>query len=122
MLTKEGKRINQDDVNIYWELRDARVSLGDMYEDIRDIETQLHSKIKKILIEEFGVENWWRGGVPEEIRSSAVVSRERDVEPIDEYCYTSFIDLKKILDAKWAIFSRFLPRNVVSKKRELLLI
>jgi predicted transcriptional regulator len=120
LLTKEGERINQDDVNIYCELRDARVSLGDMYEDIRDIETQLHSKIKKILIEEFGTENWWRDGIPVEIRCSVVESRERDVEPIDEYCYTNFRGLRKILDAKWKIFKGFLPKNVGSNKRELL--
>jgi predicted transcriptional regulator len=120
MLTKEGEIINKDDVKIYCELRDARVSLGDMYEDIRDIETQLHSKIKKIFIEEFGVENWWKDGVPVEIRSSAAGSRERDKEPIDKYCYTNFIDLKKILDAKWVIFSKFLPKDVASNRRELL--
>jgi len=120
LLLKEGERINQDDVKIYCELRDARVSLGDMYEDIRAIETQLHFKIRKILIKEFGMENWWRSGVPEGIRTSAVCSQEKDAEPIDKYCYTSFIDLKKILDANWTIFSKFLPKNVVSNKRELL--
>lgn len=120
LLTKEGERINQDDVKIYCELRDARVSLGDMYEDIRNIETQLHSKIKKILIEEFGEENWWRNGVPVEIRRSAADSQEKDAEPIDKYCYTSFIDLKKILDAKWVIFSKSLLKDVASNKRKLL--
>ncbi|HUS50881.1 MAG TPA: helix-turn-helix domain-containing protein, partial [Candidatus Paceibacterota bacterium] len=34
LLAKEREGINQDDVEIYCELRDARVSLGDMYEDI----------------------------------------------------------------------------------------
>ncbi len=44
LLKKEGEIVNKDDVQLYCELRDARVSLGDMYEDIRNIELQLHSK------------------------------------------------------------------------------
>jgi len=120
LLKKDGEIINKDDVQLYCELRDARVSLGDMYEDIRDIELQLHSKIKIILIKEFGEKNWWRYGIPESIRVSTAGKQERDEEPIEKYCYTYFIDLGKILDANWKIFSVLLPKNIGSNKKKLL--
>lgn len=43
---RSGKQIDRDDLQIYLELRDARVALGDMYEIIRHIEVTLHSSIK----------------------------------------------------------------------------
>jgi predicted transcriptional regulator len=120
LLKKAGEIINKDDVQLYCELRDARVSLGDMYEDIRDIELQLHSKIKKILIKEFGEKNWWRCGIPESIRDSTDGKQKRDEEPIEKYCYTYFRNLGKILDANWKIFNVLLPKNMRSNKKKLL--
>jgi len=116
-----GRKVNRDDLQIYLDLRDARVALGDMYEIIRDIEVTLHSAIKNILVSEYGPNDWWRKGIQENIRADCAASLERDPEPASEpYCYTNFIHLKEILDKQWKIFSKVLPRKLSSDKKKLL--
>jgi hypothetical protein len=80
------------------------VALGDMYEALREFEMTLHSKIRSILEAKYGPGEggWWRQGIPERIRTSCVTQKEKDPEPADDpYCYTTFIDLKEILDQQW---------------------
>jgi hypothetical protein len=82
----------------------ARDALGDMYEELRDIETSLHGRIRDVLVERHGPEEsgWWRRGVPINVRKKCVERREEDLQPIsDPYCYTDLLDLRAILDSNW---------------------
>lgn len=120
-IEQTGESVNQDDLRVYLKLRDARVALGDMYEIIRDIEVTLHGAIKNALVAEYGTVDWWRQGVPSNIRAECAASLERDPTPAEEpYCYTNFIHLKEILDEQWKLFSAVLPKTVASDKRKLL--
>ena len=67
-LRKEGHTVDREELAIYLTLRDSRVSLGDMYEFIAEIEQILHEKIRAVLIDHYGEECWWREGVPDNIR------------------------------------------------------
>jgi predicted transcriptional regulator len=112
-----GTPIDEEDLRVYLAQRDARVPLGDMYEMIRDIEVKLHSAVRNILVSQYGPNDWWRKGIPENIRADCAASLERDQIPASEpYCYTNFIDLKQILDKEWEIFSKALKLTSDKKK------
>ena len=51
---QNGILLNPIEVRIYMELRDERVALGDMYEDIHQIETNLHKSLKRYLMKKYG--------------------------------------------------------------------
>lgn len=122
-LSAADHRMSQEMIRIYLNLRSSRVSMGDMYELISEIETTLHDFVKKELINEFGSgeDGWWRQGIPSKIRALCAASREEDPEPAEEpYCYTNFIHLQEIIDKHWAIFSRILPSDIVKEKRRFL--
>src|SRR5437588_1621094 len=61
-LRQAGLQISRGDLEIYLNLRDSRVALGDMYELVRDIELRLHDVVRKSLIAQYGEEHWWRKG------------------------------------------------------------
>jgi len=120
---RKGHKLDQQEIGIYMTLRDARISMGDMYEFITEIETTLHKMIKGILQREYGTHErgWWRQGIPEQIRKACVIAREEDPEPVEEdYCYTTFIQMKQILEKQWTLFCNRLPKSVVKDKKELL--
>jgi len=120
-INRSDKQIDQDDSRIYLTLRDARLVFGDMYEIIRDIEISLYNAIKDILLLEYGPNDWWRKGIPENIRAECAAFRERDLEPANEpYCYANFIHLKEILDKQWKVFTKTLPKKLLSEKKKLL--
>lgn len=120
-LEKKGIHCNRFDVRMYLEYRRAPVVLGDMYELVRNVETRLHQFIKKVFIVEFGAEEWWRGGVPDNIRAECAALREKDPEPAPEpYNYTHLIALREILDRKWGILSRYLPAETAQNKKDLM--
>src|SRR3954470_17104791 len=81
-LTKLGANVSREDLNVYLGLRDARVDLGDMYEFMRDIELRLHDFVKTSLIAEYGEVDWWRKGVPLNVREDCAVMNERDPDPV----------------------------------------
>lgn len=89
-----------------------------MYEFIRDIEINLHKLVKSALTSEYG-NDWWRKGVPEQIRIHCDTSWETDYhEPASEpYSYTNFIDLGKILEKQWNVFEKVLPKKLASNRR-----
>jgi len=117
-----GVQIDQNDLEIYLNLKTARVVLGDMYLMIRDIEVDLHKKIKNILKNKYGIKEWWRKGIPEEIRADCAASLERDPIPANEaYCYTNFIHLKEILKKQWKLLSKTMPQTLTSDRKKLLL-
>lgn len=120
-LEKRGIHCNRFDVRMYLEYRRAPVVLGDMYELVRTIEVRLHRFIKRVFVAEFGADEWWRGGVPDNIRAECAALREKDPEPAPEpYNYTHLIALREILDRKWSILSKHLPAETAQNKKDLL--
>ncbi|MGA3192536.1 MAG: helix-turn-helix domain-containing protein [Candidatus Bathyarchaeia archaeon] len=118
-IERTGVSMDKDDLIIYLKLRDARVAFGDMYEFIRDIEVNLHDLVKSTLLSEYS-EDWWRKGVPKQIRVECATSREEDPEPASEaYSYTTFMHLGKILENQWGIFRETLPKRLASNRREM---
>ena len=117
-VQKVGGHVDRDDLQIYLEMRDTP---GDLYENIRYIEVTLHSSIKTILISEYGATDWWRKGVPADIRADCSDAFVRDEQPAgDPYRYTNFIHLKEILEKQWNVISKALPKNVSSDRKTLL--
>jgi hypothetical protein len=115
------RRVNQDHLRTYLELRDVRVCMGDMYEFLSSVEVTLHKAIRAVLLAEYGDPDWWRKGVPERVRVECAQLLEQDAEAAPEpYCYTTFIHLRDILDKQWALFSQRLPASVAQDKKELL--
>ena len=115
--------ISWDEANLYWSLRDARISRGDMYEQISDLEVELHSLVRRTLESEFGEGEmgWWRQGVPASVRKSCVQVREDDPEPAtDIFAYTTFINLSEIIERNWSLFISQLPQSRVSNRKMLL--
>ena len=105
---------------MYLKLRDSRVSRGDMYEFMSDIETHLHALVKSVLEREYG-EQWWRLGIPLPLRQACASRREEDeMEDDDRFSYTTFVDLEKILNKQWRLFEPELPKDRGKDKRKLL--
>ena len=120
-LRKRGIPANRVDVSIYMHYRRARVVLGDMYELVRTVEVRLHSFIKQAFVAEFGEEQWWRSGVPDNIRADCAALLEKDPEPADEpYCYTHLINLREILDKRWPVLGKYMPKEILNQKKDLL--
>src|ERR1700760_1634810 len=120
-LEKRGIRCDRFDIRVYLDFRRAPVVLGDMYEIVRGIEVRLHRFMKSVFIREFGEEEWWRSGVPDNIRAECASLREKDPDPAPEpYNYTHLIALREILDRKWAVVSQYLPSDLAQNKKELL--
>jgi predicted transcriptional regulator len=120
-LRKRGISANRVDIGIYIHYRAARAVLGDMYELVRTVEVRLHNFIKHAFIAEFGEENWWRSGVPDNIRADCAALLEKDPEPAEEpYCYTHLINLREMLDKRWSVLSKYAPKHLLNQKKELL--
>ena len=120
-LHANGITADRADVSIYVQYRRARVVLGDMYELVRTVEVRLHTFIKQAFIAEFGEEQWWRGGVPDTIRAECAALLEKDPEPAEEpYRYTHLIHLREMLDKRWPILGKYMPKALLNQKKDLL--
>jgi len=120
-VRKENLLLTRETIEGYLNFRDARFVWGDMYEYIRDIELDFHTFIKNFLVSEYGDKDWWRKGVPEEIRVDCTRLFEIDNEPASEpFCYTTFIQIGKILEHQWNIFKEKLPDKMSSNRKQLL--
>jgi hypothetical protein len=120
-LRANGIAADRADVSIYIQYRRARVVLGDMYELVRSVEVRLHTFIKQAFIAEFGEEQWWRGGVPDTIRAECAALLEKDPEPAEEpYRYTHVIHLREMLDKRWPILSKYMPKALLNQKKDVL--
>ncbi len=120
-LQKKGIEANRIDISVYLHYRRARVVLGDMYELLRTVEVRLHSFVKQAFILEFGEEQWWRSGVPDNIRAECAALLEKDPEPAEEpYNYTHLISLREILDKRWPILSKYMPKALLNQKKDVL--
>jgi len=122
LLKKRHINVDSEDIIVVIKYGDSRHALGDMYEDIRAIETHLHQVIQETLEEKYGEElmGWWRQGIPEPVRKSCVIRQEEDSEPVsDPYCYTDLLDLWQILDKQWTVLSKVLPDEMTKSKQDL---
>ena len=121
-LKKRHINADPEDIIVVIKYGDSRHALGDMYEDMRTIETYLHQTIQETLEEKYGEElmGWWRQGIPEPIRKNCVIRQEEDSEPVpDPYCYTDLMDLWQILDKQWTVFNKVLPDEITKNKQDL---
>lgn len=103
--------------------QNGAAAYGDMYEDVREIELGLHSKIRQILEEEVGPNEseWWREGVPDKVRAKCAQRRELDVDTyVEPYGYTDLLDLSEILDKSWKYFCETLPKSLRANKGHFL--
>jgi predicted transcriptional regulator len=120
-VRQKGLQANRVDVSIYLHYRRARVVLGDTYELLRMVEVRLHSFVKQAFITEFGDEQWWRSGVPDNIRAECAALLEKDPEPAEEpYCYTHLISLREMLDKRWIILGKYMPKHLLNQKKDLM--
>ena len=120
-LQKRSVAVNRYDVAVYIQYRRARFVLGDMYELLRTVEIRLHTFIKQAFRLEFGEANWWRSGVPDTIRAECAALLEKDPEPADEpYSYTHVISLWEILDKRWSTLSKYMPADLLSRKKDII--
>ncbi len=120
-LNRQGVVANRVDVGVYINFRRARVVLGDMYELVRAVEVRLHAFVKQAFIAEYGEEQWWRSGVPDNIRAECAALLEKDPEPAEEpYSYTHLINLREILDKRWPVLSKYMPSHLLNRKKDLL--
>ena len=120
-LRAQGLSADRSDIGVYLHYRRARVVLGDMYELVRSVEVRLHTFIKQAFLAEFGEEQWWRGGVPDTIRAECAALLEKDPEPAEEpYRYTHLINLREILDKRWPVLSKYMPKSLLNRKKDVL--
>lgn len=121
-MKDRGIDVERDDVEVVARYRDERFALGDMYEDVRSIEVELHSLVKKSLQDKYGTseDGWWREGVPLNIRQKCVSRREEDDEPLsDPFRYSDIVDLRSIVEKQWSVIAERLPGQAASDKKRL---
>lgn len=112
--------VNVEEALVYADLRRPEVYLGDMYAWLYALEEILHKYIKGTLAEGYGSQ-WWREGIPDNIRAECAATLERDPEPAAEpYCYTTLVHLKEILEKRWPLFSKRLPTGPASDRKRFL--
>jgi hypothetical protein len=119
-LDLNGHPVPLGDVQVVCAFYDRDSPFGDMYEDLRSIECELHWLVRHILVERYGdgESGWWRQGVPRPIRTQLVTRREEDPEPRTEaYFYTDLIHLWEIIDKNWPVMVDRLPKLARDKRR-----
>jgi hypothetical protein len=102
-----------------WAFTRQRVVYSDLYEMLSTIETSLHKRIRQCLGNGFWRRDDMSGskGVPLAIRKACFTRQQEDENPSDDpYSYTTFIELKEIIDVNWDIFCRRLPAGTKDKK------
>jgi hypothetical protein len=105
------------ELDLYCRLRNPGVFRGDLYEYLADTEVALHRMVRETLVEEFGPAEgqWWRQGVPAEIRKACLLARDDDPDPVDDvFAYTTLIHLAKNHRSALEAFFRTSPAPVCS--------
>jgi hypothetical protein len=64
-LHRKNLEIDQDELEVVLRYGDARYALGDMYEDLRTIEVEMHRLLRSSLEQEYGPgeTGWWQIGM-----------------------------------------------------------
>lgn len=120
--TKSKHRILAREVKLFHSLRRSRVFDGDMYHFVSSLEIELHDRVRKVLVGEFGEGEmeWWRKGIPEQIRKRCAIRREEDEEvPTEPYGYTTLLDLATIIEKNWNLFPNDVPKAYGSNRKQL---
>jgi DNA sulfur modification protein DndB len=86
---------------------------------VKDIQMLISKNIMSSLKKNFG-DQWWRQGVPEEIRTAAASAREKDENPSDLETYFVLIDYRKIIAKNWEMFKEKYGFGKSSKKDDKL--
>jgi hypothetical protein len=126
---RDSVSFNYDNCYIY--VKYSEKLKGDFYSYIALIETIYHRLIKEILLDAYDsnqtiynrddLYNWWRKGIPVEIRVKLVEAFERDTEPASSpYCYTNFIVMADVIKKNWNLFEKYLPNDEKSNKKAYL--
>lgn len=97
-----------EDVRIVLDYSESRVILGDLYEELREIEVTLHHYIRRRLEEKFGEEEggWWAHGVTPTLRGDLAKRSEEDPLRLEPYCYTYLLELVTIITSNWDLFMK----------------
>lgn len=115
------QRTTQDERELFRALPSADDVVGDLFSDIRGLEIGLHRVVRTHLEKSYGTDEveWWRKGIPEEVRIKCQQRRESDPDtPNDPYCYTDLLDLAKTMKKEWATFCGSLS-NQYSNNRNI---
>jgi hypothetical protein len=121
-LHQAGIEHDREELQILWNLIVTRGGYGDLYEFVVETEQLLHSRIRDVLVQEFGAveTGWWRRGVPEKVRVSCVTAREQSEDNAEPYGFTTLLHLRDILDKQWALFSKRLPEETTRDKKQFM--
>jgi hypothetical protein len=122
-LRRKKINVKKIEVKIVMTYQNARIALGDIYQDIYSIEVGLHNFVREVLEKKYGdkEEGWWREGIPTDIRKNCQIRREDDEKPLkDAWHYTDLIDLKVIFDKRWSDFMDILPKRTSLNKKKFL--
>ena len=121
-LEQQGMAVTWDELRVVIAFHNPDAPWGDMYEDIRSIECELHRLVRRVLEDRYGSDEsgWWRQGIPAEIRVECQRRREEDPAPAPEpWCYTDLKHLERIIDRRWSLVAERLPLPA-ERKREVL--
>ncbi len=87
-----------------------RFAIAELYSQVREIERKLHQEFREALVRHYGdgEKNWWRQGVPPNIRLECVKLRENDAFGAEHepFAYTMLIDLGGIARKQWEILKK----------------
>jgi hypothetical protein len=81
IVTSQYPGVNAHEAWVYVTLSKPEVYLGDMYWYLYTLEKFFHVYIQSVLMKAHGGD-WWRMGIPENIRAECAATRERDPEHI----------------------------------------
>lgn len=121
-LDRQGMSVTWDELRVVIAFHNPDAPWGDMYEDIRSIECELHRLVRRVLEEHYGPDErgWWRQGVPAAIRVECQRRREEDPVPaVEPWCYTDLKHMERIINIRWPMVAAQLPVPAESK-REIL--
>lgn len=119
LLTANG--LSRDDFDLFQSLRNSRVFAGDLYEYISLTELAIHRLVRSRLEREFGPtdDGWWRKGISSSIRVKCVSRREEDIDPADQFAYTTLIDLLEVISKNWPLFQGEIPEKYRPNRKQL---
>lgn len=121
-LERQGIPVTWDELRVVIAFYHPDAPWGDMYEDIRSIECELHELLRRALEAHHGPSEtgWWRQGVPADIRVECQRRREEDPTPAAEpWCYTDLKHLARIIDRGWPLIADQLPAPARNKREVL---
>lgn len=126
--------LSDADLRFFQTLRTEQIFLSDLFTMISTLERTLHRSLYDHLVQIYGDgKDWWRDGIPREVRAEASSRFELDTYPsdftegkpipFDRYCYTNFINLYDIMKYKenWnaLIKIKFIPKKYREQQKRL---